>query len=316
MSRPSRRRQSTWIQKWARPLIAAIATVGAIETAYLTLIKLTGGSTACPTSACDTVLYSPYAEVFGLPLSLFGCLAYISMGVLAVSPLLVSEKRQPDLQRQLNQWTWLLLFVGAVAMVVFSGYLMYLLAFVIQAACIYCITSAFLTVAMLAIVLAGNTWNDKGQLFFVGIIVAVLVAVGTLGVFATVDGSSGAASDPNQSSQQQGLAITTTSGEAEIALARHLTAIGAKNYGAWWCPHCHEQKQLFGKEAFNLIDYVECASPDDPRQQTDACQSVGIASYPTWEINGELYPGQRTLEELADLSGYTGSRDFQTGSSS
>lgn len=314
MSRLNRRRQSTWIQKWARPLIAAIAVVGAAGTAYLTITKLMGGSAACPTSACDQVLYSPYAQVFGIPLSLFGCLAYISMGIMAVAPLVVSEKQQPDLQRQLNQWTWLGLFIGAVAMVIFSGYLMYLLAFQIQAACIYCITSALLTVALLVITLAANTWNDKGQLFFLGIIVAVLVSVSALGVFASVDGT-GSASPGASQSTQQGPAITTTSGEAEIALAQHLTNIGAKNYGAWWCPHCYEQKQLFGKEAFGLINYVECASPDDPRQQTAECQSVGVASYPTWEINGEIYPGQRTLEELADLSGYTGSRDFQARSS-
>lgn len=315
MSRLNRRRQATWIQKWARPLIAAIAVVGAAGTAYLTITKLMGGSAACPTSACDQVLYSPYAEVFGLPLSLFGSLAYISMGIMAVAPLVISEKQQPDLQRQLNHWTWLGLFVGAVAMVVFSGYLVYLLAFQIQAACLYCITSALLTVALLVITLAGNTWNDKGQLFFLGIIVAVLVSVGALGVFASADGTGTIGSETNQSAQQ-GPAITTTSGQAEIALARHLTEIGAQFYGAWWCPHCHDQKQLFGQEAFTAVNYVECASPDDPRQQAEACQTAGIASYPTWQINGELYPGQRTLDELADLSGYTGPRDFQAGASS
>ncbi|MGP1384003.1 MAG: vitamin K epoxide reductase family protein [Thainema sp.] len=310
MSRLNRRRQATWIQKWARPLIAAIAVVGAAGTAYLTITKLMGGSAACPTSACDQVLYSPYAEVFGLPLSLFGSLAYIGMGIMAVAPLVISEKQQPDLQRQLNHWTWLGLFIGAVAMVVFSGYLMYLLAFQIQAACIYCITSALLTVALLVITLAGNTWNDRGQLFFLGIIVAVLVSVGALGVFASADSTGTIGSEIDQSAQQ-GPAITTTSGQAEIALARHLTETGAQFYGAWWCPHCYDQKQLFGQEAFTAVNYVECASPDDPRQQAEACQTAGITSYPTWQINGELYPGQRTLDELADLSGYTGPRDFQ-----
>ena len=29
-------------------------------------------------------------------------------------------------------------------------------------------------------------------------------------------------------------------------------------YGLYWCPHCIEQKQMFG-EAFHYVPYVECA---------------------------------------------------------
>ena len=28
--------------------------------------------------------------------------------------------------------------------------------------------------------------------------------------------------------------------------------------------------------------------------------------YPTWEINGELYPGEKSLDELGELSGFKG----------
>ncbi|MHC5862831.1 hypothetical protein [Nostoc sp.] len=58
-----------------------------------------------------------------------------------------------------------------------------------------------------------------------------------------------------------GWEITTSSGDAELALAQHLVNIGAKEYVAWWCPHCHEQKLLFGKEAYQIINHsikVEC----------------------------------------------------------
>ena len=34
-----------------------------------------------------------------------------------------------------------------------------------------------------------------------------------------------------------------------MALARHLKKIGAACYTAWWCPHCQEQRESFGKEA-------------------------------------------------------------------
>lgn len=29
-------------------------------------------------------------------------------------------------------------------------------------------------------------------------------------------------------------------------------------YGAFWCTHCHDQKEEFGKEAMADFPYVEC----------------------------------------------------------
>lgn len=104
--------------------------------------------------------------------------------------------------------------------------------------------------------------------------------------------------------------ITTTSGEAEIALAEHLASIGAKKYGAWWCPHCHAQQVLFGKEAFAKVPYVECDA-EGQNAQTAICQTVGVASYPTWEIKGQLYAGVQSLERLAQISGYNGPTNFK-----
>lgn len=104
--------------------------------------------------------------------------------------------------------------------------------------------------------------------------------------------------------------IETTSGTAEVALAEHLADIGAKKYGAWWCPHCHDQQALFGKEAFAKVTYVEC-DPEGQNSQTAACQETGIEGFPTWEINGELYPGIQQLPDLASISGYSGPMDFQ-----
>jgi glutaredoxin len=85
-------------------------------------------------------------------------------------------------------------------------------------------------------------------------------------------------------------------------LAEHLTATGAQMYGAFWCPHCHTQKQLFGR-AVAQIPYVEC-DPEGENAQPQRCQEKGIQGYPTWEIDGEFYPGVHSLETLAILSGY------------
>jgi len=103
--------------------------------------------------------------------------------------------------------------------------------------------------------------------------------------------------------------VTTDSGAAELALARHLEAVGAKMYGAYWCPHCHEQKQLFGRAAAQYLPYVECAA-ENSSQQVNACTKANIRAYPTWVIGGETYLGSQPLNKLADWSGYNGSRTF------
>ncbi|HEY9881953.1 MAG TPA: hypothetical protein V6D29_26105 [Leptolyngbyaceae cyanobacterium] len=88
----------------------------------------------------------------------------------------------------------------------------------------------------------------------------------------------------------------------EAQLANHLKTSGAMMYGAYWCPHCAEQKELFDQAAAQL-PYVECdANGENPQPQL--CRNKGIQGYPTWEINGQLYPGTRSLDELAQLSGF------------
>ena len=89
------------------------------------------------------------------------------------------------------------------------------------------------------------------------------------------------------------------------ALARHLKQKGAVVYGAWWCPHCTQQKELFGLEAIELLPYVECDKDDAGRKQ---CQKAQVRGYPTWDLNGERRLGVLSLEELEIWSGYrTGS---------
>ncbi|MBF2088820.1 MAG: vitamin K epoxide reductase family protein [Synechococcales cyanobacterium K44_A2020_017] len=305
MSRRSRR--TPWLHRWSRYIITAIACVGAIVTGWLTYEKLTGGTAACPTEGCTQVLSSPYAEVFGIPLTIFGLLAYLSMGAMAIAPTLVNPETNKDLRMKLEGWTWPLLFMGATAMTIFSGYLMYVLAFELQTVCVYCISSATFSLSFLVLTLLGRAWDDAGKLIFIGIIVAMVTLIGTLGVYAGVN----APAAENDVPGEAGPRVTTTSGNAELALAAHLSSIGAKMYGAYWCPHCHDQKQLFGLPAAKEFPYVECA-PDGQNPQTDLCQSLSdqVTGFPTWEINGQYYPGTRSLQELAQLSGYSGPTDF------
>ncbi|MDJ1184462.1 hypothetical protein [Roseofilum casamattae] len=111
--------------------------------------------------------------------------------------------------------------------------------------------------------------------------------------------------------------IKTPSTPASLALARHLQQIGAKMYGASWCPHCHAQKERFGKEATAEIlgstaqsIYVECSPQGRSAPQATVCQDAGIGVYPTWLIGGEKYEGNLSLQKLAELSEYSGSQEF------
>ena len=316
----TRRRSLPWIYRWSRPLIGSIAVIGALLTGYLTVIKLTGGEVVCTGDAaqasagCNDVLNSAYASVFGLPLPLFGCLAYLSMAIFALAPLVVNPEASKSLRSTLEDWSWLGLLAGATAMAVFSGFLMYILAFKLQTVCLYCIGSALFSLGLFILTIMGRDWEDLGQMLFTAIIVGVVTLIAALGVYASVlnpVADSGVIPQPTTSPQPPlGWKVTTTSGEAEIALAEHLTAIGAKKYGAYWCPHCYDQKQLFGKEAFSKVDYVECI-PDGKNPRTQLCQEAGIQSFPTWEINGKQYPGTQTLQELAQLSDYQGPTNFK-----
>ena len=71
-------------------------------------------------------------------------------------------------------------------------------------------------------------------------------------------------------------------------------------YGAYWCSHCNNQKQEFGMEATKLLTYVEC-DKDGANSQNSLCREKKIPGYPTWEIGGKLYPGEKDLEELESI---------------
>ena len=77
---------------------------------------------------------------------------------------------------------------------------------------------------------------------------------------------------------------------------------GATFYGAFWCPHCADQKKLFGTSA-KLLPYTECSTPDS-KGVTQVCLDAGIKSYPTWIFaDGTVSAGTQELETLAEKTG-------------
>lgn len=94
---------------------------------------------------------------------------------------------------------------------------------------------------------------------------------------------------------------TAGADETYVSLAQCIKDSGAKFYGAFWCPHCQNQKKAFGAGA-ELLPYIECSLPDG-KGQTEVCASAGVQSYPTWEFaDGARVSGEIKLSSLAELT--------------
>ncbi len=122
---------------WA---MIALSILGAADSLYLFIYKLTGASQMClGNGGCHDVNFSPYAEIYGVPLSVIGLVAYIVMAA-----MLLLEPRI----RLLKENNPLLLFGMTLIGVAFSAYLTYLELYVIHAVCPFCVTSAIVITLM------------------------------------------------------------------------------------------------------------------------------------------------------------------------
>jgi glutaredoxin len=211
-----------------------------------------------------------------MPTSFWGFLAY---GLLAA----VAWNRDAT-----NRWRWA--WVISLFGLFYSLYLTAISFFELQAACPYCLAS----LGLMATIFALTTFQRPKNLpqFSWGPWLAKTVGAAAVGVlvlhlhYAGYWGSAPGPEDPWVRS-----------------LAEHLTKNNAKFYGASWCPHCNEQKNLFGSSV-KRIPYVEC-SPGGPRApQAQDCKDKNIQSYPTWIINGQRLTGVQSLDALAQLSNF------------
>lgn len=260
----------------------ALSSLGILLTGYLTLTALTGGQVqGCSAGGgCDLVLNSRWSTLLGLPTSAWGLLGYAALAAIAFV-------RRADKQWS---WAWTVAFFG----VCYSVYLTVVSLTILQSACPYCLTSLGLMTGTLALVvlqrppeMAQRSWVAlaAGRGALAALVILVLHAN-----YTAPQAESLGPEDPNIR-----------------ALAEHLSNEGALFYGASWCPHCQEQKALFGASA-DRLPYVECspAGPNGP--QTVSCSRAGIRSYPTWIVKGRaIAVGQvLSLAQLAEATGFPG----------
>jgi len=81
--------------------------------------------------------------------------------------------------------------------------------------------------------------------------------------------------------------------------AKCLTEKHAKMYGAYWCPHCEDQKERFGS-AFDLAPYVECGIKGSKAIE-QVCTDNNIKRFPTWVFaDGTRVEGAQELTFLGE----------------
>ena len=118
--------------------------IGAIDAGYLTWIKLSHNETMCTPGLgdCYTVNTSRYAEIYGIPVAVFGLASYL----LLIAVLLLEERME-----FLKENGRLIIFGVSLVGVLYSAYLSYLEEYVIQAWCPYCVISAVMLVIIFAL---------------------------------------------------------------------------------------------------------------------------------------------------------------------
>jgi uncharacterized membrane protein/glutaredoxin len=257
-----------------------LAGFGMILTGYLSYSALLSERVAfCTAGAgCDVVLNSRWSTLFGVPTSLLGFLTYALLAAVAWN------------RDAANQWRWT--FVISLFGLLYSIYLTSVAWFELKATCPYCLSSFGLMMAIFILTvwqrpknLAKFGWGPwLTKTVGAGLVMVLVIHLHYAGYWGDAPGPE----DP-----------------WVRGLAENLSHSDAKFYGASWCPHCQDQKKLFGSSV-KRIPYVECSPGGPQAPSAPLCKEKNITSYPTWIINGQRYTGVLPLDELAKITKYTG----------
>jgi len=286
--------------------MGTVASLGALETAYLTFDKLTGGGNVeqfCSVSgACGSVLSGPYSVLPGtdIPLAALGFLAYTTTAALALGPVFQNETDDSDNRVQLTALS--------TAMGVFSVLLMTLLFGVLRESCTFCIASATFSIILAKLAWLGGVvpkdrfkeglaWSAKGALATLTASVVLFAATDDITPAVNVAGQLAGTSAASfsrlladaSSKLQAPPPITAPSSSRALQLSTSLQTLDARMYGAYWCSHCFEQKQTLGREAMSKIPYIEC-SQDGLDSQTSLCKAKDLPGYVVQDLMVGICP--------------------------
>ena len=133
--------------------ILVMASIGFLDSVYLTIGHYMNVIPPCTLSGCEIVLSSSYAEIMGIPTALLGAIYYLAILVLGIAHL--------DTKKNIFiSWIYVLAIIGFIATV----YFFILQAFVINSFCQYCLVStATSTIIFLTAVIRFKTIKNQSQ---------------------------------------------------------------------------------------------------------------------------------------------------------
>ncbi len=258
--------------------IIGLAIFGIALTGYLSISALwsTAPAFCAAGSGCDIIQSSRWSTFLGMPIALWGLGLYALIAIFAAQP-----------NTRLKRWrtVWRLSLIG----VAISVYLTLVGWIALQATCWWCLLSLITITAIFVLTHlrrpesapgVDTGWNS--WLLNNGAIALVLVAVIHLyssGLF-----------QPSASPRVQ-------------ALVKHLNDSGVKYYGAFWCPVCQQQREVFASAADDL-PYVECHPAGRNGPVAIECVNANLPGFPTWVIRGRQHNRLMQPEELARLTGF------------
>ena len=268
------------LDKW----LLGLAAAGIALTSYLTFVAWFGEQPAfCGAdSECDLVQQSRWSILLTLPIAFWGLLTYALL-----ARLLWRLRTRP------RSWQ-LALTVASVGAAV-SWYLTAVSIFDIEATCTYCLISLGIMNALLVLLLVRrpaqlpeHAWAKSLPVPAVSAVVVVFLLFMHFGGFF----------DPATGPEKPYLK----------ALAIHLRDSEARFYGAYWCPTCQEQKEMFEASA-DRLPYVECTPDGRNGALNFTCVANDVKDYPTWVIDGRRHVGLVSVVKLANLSRFEWSAD-------
>lgn len=122
--------------------IPILAVIGLAVAGYLAYVELARVNAVCgPVGDCNAVQNSPFSKLLGIPLGIVGLAGY---GLILIAWW---WSRQPNAPYQ--QQMSVVIFCAALFSVIFAIYLTSVEIFVINAVCIWCLTSAVLVTLIL-----------------------------------------------------------------------------------------------------------------------------------------------------------------------
>lgn len=142
------------IPKWSLWSYLILSFAGFVDATYVTVKVYLSSPLSCAFfENCNQVINSSYSKIFGAPVSLLGAIFYLTIFLLSVYYLDVSARRniypefveRVDVKRDLALKA--IFFLTAFGFV-FSLYLLYVQAFLLNQFCLYCLVSALISLIL------------------------------------------------------------------------------------------------------------------------------------------------------------------------